>query len=140
VRHIRASLCLALLTAALGCAGGSAVPVEGQLTVAGKPPGNATVTFVPDPTKGNTAPFPHFPLGTTDAQGRYRLSTAGVTGAPPGWYKVMVRATAPADPKRPYAVPRSIIDKASSSPETTRLSVEVKADAPAGSYDLKLAK
>lgn len=61
------------------------VPVAGVVTSGGKPVAGATVTFYPDSPDGRAA------AGTTDAQGKFRLTTLSADdGAKPGTYKVMV--------------------------------------------------
>jgi hypothetical protein len=134
-------LALAALLLAVGCGSGpKLIPVEGQVTVGGQPLKTGTVTFHPDTSKGNTAKYPHFPLGTIDPSGKYSLSTGGKPGAPPGHYKVAVHAAVPSDPKDEYSEPRLLIDEANTSPETTAHTAEVKAGASPGSYDVKLTK
>jgi hypothetical protein len=67
-----------------GCAR-APVPVQGTLTVDGKPLANANVMFVPDDPEGKTA------TGTTDASGAFRLTTFKLNdGAMRGSYKVTV--------------------------------------------------
>lgn len=86
-----ASLCLsafALISA--GCGGGTAkvsgvVPVSGVVTFQGAPVQGANLTFYPDGPGGRAA------AGTTDAQGKFQLTTLNANdGAKPGTYKVMV--------------------------------------------------
>jgi hypothetical protein len=86
-----ASLCLsALALISVGCSGGAAkvagvVPVTGAVTFQGAPVVGANVTFYPDGAGGRAA------AGTTDAQGKYQLTTLSANdGAKPGTYKVMV--------------------------------------------------
>lgn len=73
-----------------GCGGSSAkvagvVPVTGVVTFQGAPVQGASVTFYPDGPGGRAA------AGTTDAQGKYQLTTLNANdGATPGKYKVMV--------------------------------------------------
>ncbi|MBY0228069.1 MAG: carboxypeptidase-like regulatory domain-containing protein, partial [Gemmataceae bacterium] len=82
---IRRGPALAFLAAiafsAAGC-GAKLVPAEGTITLDGKPLANANVTFVPE--KGPS------PVGTSDAQGKFKLTTGNKAGAPAGTYKVMV--------------------------------------------------
>jgi len=129
--------------AALGCGGTKLVPVEGVVSVKGKPADYAkggTITFHPDVDAGNKQPYPQLPIGTIDENGKYSLSTGGKPGAPPGAYKVTIRVTAPSDPKDPYSKPKILTDLANAELSTTNLKKEVKADAPAGHYDFELAK
>ena len=64
------------------------VPVEGKVLLDGSPVDGATVTFTPTWSEGRTA------VGTTDSNGEFTLTTAGVgPGAMPGSYKVAVSKT-----------------------------------------------
>jgi hypothetical protein len=122
-----------------GCGSKSGTPaVTGKVTVAGKPLTTGSVSFRPDKAKGNTSP--HEPGGDIDAQGNYKLYTAGKEGAPPGWYKVVVVATEPLDPKNPYAPPRSFLHSRYNSAETSGLAVQVVDNPAPGAYDLKLTR
>lgn len=73
----------------LGCGGGSSrpptYPVEGTVTLGGKPLADATVTFRPDGSTPGQQPA----NGKTDAEGRYRLTTfSNGDGAMAGDYRV----------------------------------------------------
>ncbi|MCP4592521.1 MAG: DUF4198 domain-containing protein, partial [bacterium] len=62
------------------------VPVEGTITLDGKPASGTSVTFLPTgTTRGNGA------VGYTDAEGKYKLSDPrdGSEGVPVGEYRVM---------------------------------------------------
>jgi hypothetical protein len=131
----------ALLLVVAGCGSGpKLIPVEGQVTVGGQPLKTGTVTYHPDKEKGNTAKYSHYPLGTIDENGKYSLGTGSKLGAPAGHYKVTVHASVPSDPKDEYSEPRLLIDESNTTPETTEFTIEVKAGAPPGTYDLKLTK
>jgi hypothetical protein len=112
------------------------LPVEGQVKFGGKPLTRGTVVLHPDPSKGNTTK--HQPHGTLGADGRYKVVTHPHEGAPPGWYKVTVSATEPSDPKNPYSLPRSLIPERFGKPDESRLTLEVRSQAPPGAYDLDL--
>jgi hypothetical protein len=72
----------------LGCSadsGPKTVPVEGTVTLSGKPVEEATVTFAPQFEGGRTA------AGITDASGKFTLNPAGAgVGAMPGTFKVTI--------------------------------------------------
>lgn len=90
-------LCV-LLLAVLGCGGGELVPVKGVVTVDGKPLAGATVQLIPDSPAGKQA------LGTTDAQGRFQLSTNQPRdGALRGTYKVTVQLPPQVEASAPAA-------------------------------------
>jgi hypothetical protein len=133
--------CLAVLGVLAGCGGpatGDLVPVSGRVTVNGQPLTRGTISFRPDAARGNDSL--QEPYGKIDAQGRYRLLTAGKPGAPRGWYKVLVVSAEAIDPNDPYAPRRSYIDPKYGQVETSGLAVEV-VDKPAdGAYDLALTK
>jgi len=84
--------CVITLTAVLGCGGNkrganapALVPVNGTVTLDGKPVSGALVTFIPTgSTRGKGA------YGVTDENGRYELSEDGANkGAPAGEYRVV---------------------------------------------------
>ena len=78
------SICVCLGTALLGCSGDGMLPVEGTVTLDGKPLEGAAVSFVP--AEGGRPC-----TGQTDDQGHFTLASyvAG-DGVPPGEYKVTV--------------------------------------------------
>lgn len=127
---------------AAGCGGDEGpklVPVSGTVTLDGNPLPDVAVTFHPDQAKGNKSGL--IPAATANAQGKYELEASAKKGAEVGWYKVLVIASSP-QPKggeMPQVVPPPF-NKKYMDAETTDLSIEVKADATPGSYDLKLAK
>jgi hypothetical protein len=92
-----------------GCGGQGIVPVEGRVTLDGRPLPNATVTLsqlkATDP-----GPF----TGMTDAEGKFTLGSAdqSQTGAAPGEYMVMittVKQPAGADEYTPPPTEREIV-------------------------------
>ncbi len=139
-----------LLSLAAGCGGGAGVgktyPVRGTITVNNEPLTAKTtvILFKPDAAKGNTSPFE--PAGTVNKAGQYTLSTNGRKGAPPGWYKVAVTATAPPDldskagTRNHHPMPRSLVAAKYGQPKTSDLAVEVVENPAPGAYDLKLAR
>ncbi len=52
--------------------------------------------------------------------------------------KVGVVVVQPSDPKNPYSEPRSLIPAKFGKPSESKLSLEVRKDAPPKSYDLDL--
>jgi hypothetical protein len=142
---------LCLLGAAcwrLGCddsssQGGTLVPVEGRVLVNGQPlalrEGDlGKVWFYPDASQATTCPVP--PSGDIGQEGYYTLSTGGKPGAPPGRYQVMLIATRPSDPRRPFHRRQSLIHGSYCAVETSGLLIVVAADSPPDAYDLKLRK
>jgi hypothetical protein len=142
-----------LLGAIAGCDNsgvGTTYAVAGQVTLDGKPlvAKDAKVFFKPDAARGNKSSFE--PIGQIDSDGNYRLVTPGKpgtspkSGAPPGWYKVIVTALAE-DPKHPAGphrqqrpVARSLVPARYGQAATTELAVEVVESPADGAYDLKL--
>jgi hypothetical protein len=120
-----------------GCGGLKLVPVSGKVTQPGQPLTGAAVSFVPDASRGNNARVSC--MGRIGADGRYELTTTGVTksetgkGAPPGWYKVTLLTTLP-------GAPEIAVNPRYTDPALTPLSVEVVANPEPGRYDLKLDK
>ena len=136
-RCVPFGLLLLLPLLATGCGVGPPVPVSGKVTIDNKPLTTGLVTYRPDRNKGNNAiAEPH---GTIGDDGTYTLETDGKPGAPPGAYKVVVTAMAkPKDPKDIYAIGASLVNKKYTNEATTPFDVTVTANAPAGTYDLKL--
>lgn len=127
----------------IGCGGSDdgpkLVPVSGKVTLAGSPLPGVGISFRPDAAKGNKSV--HEPSGTADAEGKFELVAAAKNGAEVGWYKVVIIPAAPA-PKGgempqvgppPFSVKYTDVT-------TTDLSIEVKAGAAPGAYDLTLTK
>lgn len=106
---------------------GNLVPVQGKVTLAGKPLRGGTVFFYP---QGEVTGF--VAQGNLDADGNYSLATSGEDGAPLGKYRATVE---PASDDRAQDL---LVDSRYSSHTHSPLIVEVKAGAPAGAYDLKL--
>ena len=133
-----------LIASVIGCDKGVSglgklVPVRGKVLLGDKPLTTGVVVFRPDAPKGNTSK--HEPRGQIDADGNYKLMTDQKEGAAPGWYKVgIIAARQPTDPKRPYALPRSLIPLIYNDPEKSGLALEVVEKPGPGAYDLKISK
>ena len=132
---------IALMIAGCGPDGRAGlIPVSGRVRLGSDSLTTGSVSYRPDAAKGNQS-LDH-PTGSIDRTGNYRLFTVGTTGAPPGWYKVVVNATEPTGDSGQASpgMPKSIIDLRYNDPSATPLSIEVTADAPTGHYDLHLDK
>jgi hypothetical protein len=127
---------VALAGLAAGCGGGRH-PVEGRVLLKGKPlTGQAgAVVLKPDAGKGNQSAVA--PVGVLQRDGTFTVLTDGRPGAPPGWYKVVVIATAPS--ANPNEDTRRLLHRRYESEATTPLAVEVVADPDPGRYDLQLS-
>ncbi len=92
-------------------------------------------------TPPKATPRQHIPSGTTDAEGKYELTTGIAKGAPAGWYQVVLTppTAAPVGGELPRSGPPPFAKKYMDV-TTTDLSLEVKAGAAPGAYDLKLEK
>ena len=130
-----------LLVGLVGCDDevGPRYPVEGQVLLNGKPATALTgsVLFVPDITKDNKSPFRAG--GQIDAEGRYSVSSNGKSGAPAGWYKVLVSAVPQGTGDR-EVVRRPMINPRYAAEKTTPFSIEVVANPAPGAYDLKVTR
>jgi len=118
-------------------------PVSGQLLLNGLPvttdkTKTATINYHPDASKGNTAKS--IAVASVTETGQYSLIYNGKSGIPEGWYKVTVHYSEPLNPTDPYSVPKQLISEKYNAKESTQLSVEVKANAPASNYELKVTK
>jgi hypothetical protein len=121
----------------VGCGPGH-VAVEGSVTVDGAPLTTGNVSY--HPVNNKDASDKVVGHGDIDAQGKYRLSTDGTPGVPPGTYKVVVRATPPPDAKNPYAVVPPLIDTKYSDLSTTPITVDVASGNSADKYNLAVTK
>ncbi len=126
------------LSSCSGKSGPALVPVTGVVTWNGRQLTEGSVSFHPLQPGGAGL----VPTGAIDQQGHYQLFTNKRTGCPAGPYHVVVFANEPVDPQnRSHAgLPKSLIDRKYNRVDTTPLKVEVRADAPAGTYDLALEK
>jgi hypothetical protein len=141
---LRAWLAVAVFCAALGCSNSQAdrfFPVSGKVSLDGQTLTVGSVSFHPDPSRGNASA--HIPIGVIDREGNYELVTIGKKGAPPGWYRVVVFADANALPSgvvpRPLP-PKWLMHEKYTDEKTTDLFVEVVEKPDSGTYDLKLSK
>ena len=120
-----------------GCGGGGVklAPVEGDVSLDGKPVPGGRLTFIPDAGQANPPSFRVF--GNTDRQGHYRVESDHGRGAPVGAYRVVVLSPLPtADmPKDLEPIPPIYQDE-----NRTPLKVVVSEGAPAHAYDLQLKK
>ena len=97
------------------------------------------VLLKPDTAKANDTQFE--PTGTIDADGNYVVYTKERSGAPPGWYKVIVTASGESvkpSPSQSSTRPlsTSLLSPKYGQEKTTPLSIEVVASPSAGAYDL----
>jgi hypothetical protein len=110
---------------------GTLYPVSGQVTLDGKPVADGQIAFVPDTEKGNQTKLTPF---AKIQGGNYTVTTNGSTGAPAGWYKVMVQTQYPGGPEKAVVLPKRYTDSGKSG-----LSVEVVASPSGSAYDLKMS-
>jgi hypothetical protein len=112
------------------------VPIRGKVTVGDEPVTSGNVSYVPLDTSKAAK---EMSVGPIDSNGEYTIHTGGKSGAPPGKYKVVVSPSMVPTPgaKTKPTVP---FNAKYSKGDTTPLEKEVKSDAPAGHYDLKLEK
>jgi hypothetical protein len=112
------------------------VPVTGTINVKNQLLSNGVVIFHPDAEKGNRDKREPQATISGDDPGKYRLTTDNQDGAPAGWYKVTVNALKPATSSlRP---PEWLASQRYADEKTSGLSVEVRKDAPPGTYDFNL--
>ena len=130
-------VCLGAVLFLAGCGGKSAlqslgvgpmVSVQGKVTLGGKPLMGGNVFFYPE---GEVKGF--VPQGLIDAQGHYSLATSGEAGAPVGKYRATV------EPASDDKAQDMLVDVRYTSWVNSPLLIEVRENAPAGAYDLKLA-
>jgi hypothetical protein len=133
-----AFVCLSTCVAAAvvsGCKPGVAVvPVSGKVTVDNQPVTAGNVSYMPVGKESAAG----MSTGQIKEDGSYTIYTAGKAGAPPGQYKVTV--TGSMIPTGGGKMPSIPFSTKFTSVDSTPLTKEVKGDAPAGYYDLKLTK
>jgi hypothetical protein len=129
-RASAAICCCGLLLA--GCnsepALGKLVPVKGKITLDdGTPLHDGMVEFVPIETQMT----PPYPSSTIEADGSYKLTTHGKSGAPLGKYRAVLTQ---GEDKKLWTQVNKLYHSVRKSP----LEVEVVENKPQGGYDLKL--
>jgi hypothetical protein len=121
---------------------GTTYPVRGKILLNNEPftASTTVIVFKPNAARGNKTALE--PAGKIDDDGNYTLLTKGRSGAPPGWYKVVVAATGEprkgATKHRP--APQSLLPAKYGQAKTTPLEVEVVENPSDGAYDLKLTR
>lgn len=106
---------------------GPMAPVQGKVTLAGKPLLGGNVFFYPD---GEEQKF--VPSGLIDEKGNYTVNTSGEAGVPVGKYRVTV------EPSSEDKNQDMMMDVKYSSSTNTPLTVTVTENPKPGQYDLKL--
>lgn len=133
---LAAPLLAAAALAGCGDPGPKLVPVQGTVLLSdGKPLHYGTVTFHPDPAKGNDSK--ELPIGGVNPDGTFSLKCGVRDGAPPGWYKVGVSAAEPVNQNNPYD-PKWIAQPRYQDPEKSGLTAEVVENPAAGRYEFKI--
>ena len=89
ISKIQLCTAIAILATAVGCSGGSFVPVSGVVTLDGKPYGKAVVTFQPIGTKENPNPG-RGSSAYTDENGRFVLISDDKKGAVVGKHLIRI--------------------------------------------------
>ena len=128
--------------AAAGCGsdGPGLEPVRGRVTVHGRPLTTGSVSFRPDPARGNTTL--HHPTGAVAADGTYQVFTGEKSRCPPGvvqgprFCRRRRRTGAAAHPRKPTW----LVHEKYTREQATDLSVEVAAGDDPDRYDLRLVK
>lgn len=123
-----------------GCSSEEKLPtVKGTVTVGSQPLTAGSVVLHPNSDKGNKSK--HEPRGDVGPDGQFTVTTnPTISGVAPGWYKVTVYSGVRSKPDDPYSPEKFLANKKYLDKDTSKLEFEVKQDAPAGAYDLKLDK
>jgi hypothetical protein len=147
MRVVRFPALAAVFAVAGGCNQSAPTPlpklrtVAGYVKLGGAPLPNGTVTFHPDPAKGNNLSVT--PYGVIAQDGSYKLTTGGDDGAPLGWYKVTVAPSGmPKEmPARGEPMPKAPAFNAKyQKPNSSGISIEVVEAPKSGAYDIELSK
>jgi hypothetical protein len=131
---ISLSACAAALVSLAGCNKsvpveyGPLIPVQGKVTVAGKPLRGGNVTFISLDRDAKSLQ----PIGFIDAEGNYFVSSYGQKGAPAGKYRVTV------DPASDNKEMDLSVDSVYLNQNKSPLVVTVQENAPANAYDLEI--
>lgn len=140
-RHVRfVSLATVVLAMGItGCGETKQIPVTGKIILDGKQlkvekGETAAVNFY------GTGDAKSFGVGVVSEDGTYTVSSNNKPGLPAGSYKVTVNYSKPKDAKDQYSIPVRMVNEKYTVIDFTDLKVEVKDNAPPGSYDLKVTK
>jgi hypothetical protein len=110
------------------------MPVQGKVSIDGKPMPCGAVVFVPDVASGNAnGASAQAPIGK---DGSYELITNGQKGAALGKYRVVIYLESPGGPPPPKGL--TIAAKYANA-ATTDLWIEVVETPSPGAYDLKIS-
>ncbi len=133
-------LCLAGGLLGLAGCGGKELPVAGHVTLNDQPLTRGMVAYTPDESKGNTSKAASF--GSIGPDGTYTLMTGERPGAAPGWYRVTVQTSMPANGAvKGSELPRVVaLNPQYQDAKQTPLRVEVVSSPGSGHYNLKLKK
>lgn len=117
-------LVLACLT--VGCGDPAPVPIHGTVTLDGQPLTSGDLVF-----QRAAAGSAEQVIGNAqlDASGKYTVYCKGKEGLPPGTYKVVVTSSEPSNPKDPYSMPVSKVNKKFTELGATPLTVQVPGSA-----------
>ncbi len=119
-KTVMSSFALALLLGAVGCGSGDLSRVEGSVSYQGRPLEHGRIAFHPD--QGRPA------FGDIKPDGTFTLTTLLPNdGASIGTHRVTVHCDRPADPDDAFSDRISLIPTRYQKPETSDLTVEVKA-------------
>ncbi len=128
-------ICFGGLLLLPGCSGnrmpaefGPPFPVQGKVTLGGKPLRGGIVRFFPLDHDGRKLN----PRGVINSEGNYTVSSYGKKGAPAGKYRVTV------DPGSDDKSMDLAVDAKYQNWQHSPLIVTVMQDAPAGAYDLNM--
>jgi len=138
VAQLGTALCCCGLLLAMGCKGpsrGKQVPVQGKVTLDGKPLTGGGVIFHPIPEKDTPmTPIGLLPsMGPIQDDGSYTLRTEGRAGVPLGKYRVQLDMGSKAD-KKQWSLLAPVYMTLQSP-----LVIEVVEGKPEGGYDLNLS-
>jgi hypothetical protein len=138
IRRLSAAVCCAtaLFCSACGDARKPVFPVHGQVSVDGRAPIHAQVSFIP---VGDAKPDAVHPVGTVDDQGRFTLTSyAAGDGAPEGEYRVTVAWFLASGRPGDDSPPLNYLPAAYARPESTPLHAVVgKGGAELQPFELK---
>jgi hypothetical protein len=126
---------------------GRTVPVQGQVSHAGRRLAKGVVIYRPDSRRGNACK--HEARGSIDPEGNYQLFTGAgrnlKEGAPIGWYRVAVVSVQAAEARQAPAFghmpppPKSLIPLNYNDPDHSGINIQVTESAAPGAYDINLS-
>ena len=116
----------------VGCGEPDYYLCNGVVTLNDKPIGDLQITFQPNEVGGRP------PIGLTDKEGRFEMTSGSEYGVPPGSYKIFIEDPAAADGRKTSTQPDYLYVVGNYGPQKSDLTYE--ANSHQKNYEIKLTK